>query len=65
MAPNRSAVPGIVNSSTWKIYDRRMSEWTPMIGMHREPLPIACLKENQQKVLAKSQSVRKRQNPQD
>jgi len=42
-----------------------MSEWTPVVGVHRESLPMACLRENQQEVLAKSQSVGKRQGPQD
>jgi len=42
-----------------------MSEWTILVGMYREPLPMACPRENQQKILAKSQSVRKRQSPQD
>jgi len=42
-----------------------MSEWTIVMGMHKEPLPMACPRENQQKVLAKSQSIRKRQGPQD
>jgi len=60
MAPNRSAVPRTVNSSTWKIYNKRMSEWTTIMGMHRELLPMACPRENQQKVLAKRQSVGKR-----
>jgi len=36
-----------------------------IVGMHREPLPIACPRENQQKVLAKSWSVGKRQGPQE
>jgi len=54
MAPNRSAIPGTVNNSTWKIHDRRMSEWIIMVGMHREPLPMACPKENQQEILAKN-----------
>jgi len=31
-----------------------------IVGMHRKLLPMACPRENQQKVLAKSQSVRKR-----
>ena len=35
------------------------------MGMHREPLPMTCPRENQQEVLTKSQSVRKRQGPQD
>jgi len=65
MAPNGSAVLRTVNSSTWKIYNKRMSEWIIIVGMHKEPLPMACLRENQQKVLAKSQSVGKRQSPQD
>jgi len=42
-----------------------MSEWTIVVGMHRELLPMAYLKENQQKVLAESQSVGKRQGPQE
>jgi len=42
-----------------------MSEWTIIVGMYQEPLPMACPRENQQKVLAKSWSVRKRQGPQD
>jgi len=42
-----------------------MSKWIIIMGMHRELLPIACPRENQQKVLAESQSVRKRQSPQD
>jgi len=36
-----------------------------LVGMHREPLPMACPRENQQEVLAKSQSVGKRQGPWD
>jgi len=36
-----------------------------MVGMYKELLPIACPRENQQKALAESQSVRKRQGPQD
>ena len=36
-----------------------------MVGMHRELLPMACPRENQQKALAKSQSVGKRQGLQD
>jgi len=46
MAPNGSAVPKTVNDSTWKIYNRKMSEWMILVGMHREPLPIACPREN-------------------
>jgi len=65
MAPNRSAVLRTVNSSTWKIYDRRISKWIPVVGVYRELLPMACLRENQQKVLAESQSIRKRQGPQE
>ena len=65
MASNRSTVLRTVNSSTWKIYNRGMSEWTLMMGIYRELLPMACLRENQQKVLAESQSVRKRQSLQD
>jgi len=65
MAPNRSAVLRTVNSSTWKIHDRRMSEWMIIMGMHRESLPMICPRENQQKILAESQSVGKRQSPQD
>ena len=42
-----------------------MSEWTTMVGMHRELLPMACPKENWQEVLAESQLVGKRQDPQD
>jgi len=42
-----------------------MSEWTIIMGMYRELLPMACPRENQQEVLTKSQSVRKRQSPQD
>ena len=42
-----------------------MSERTPIMGMHRELLPMAYLRENQQKALAKSQSIGKRQNPQE
>jgi len=42
-----------------------MSEWTIMMGMHRELLPMACSRENQQEVLAKSQSVGKRQSLQN
>jgi len=37
-----------------------MSEWMTIVGMHRELLPIAYPRENQQKALAKSQSVGKR-----
>jgi len=36
-----------------------------LVGMHREPLPMACPRENQQEVLAESQSVGKRQGPQE
>jgi len=36
-----------------------------VVEMHKELLPMACPKEDQQKVLAKKQSIRKRQNPQD
>jgi len=60
MAPNRSAVLRTVNSSTWKIYNRKMSEWTIIVEMHRELLPMTCPRENQQKVLAENQSIRKR-----
>jgi len=35
------------------------------VGMHRELLPMACPRENQQEVLAESQSVRKRQGLQE
>jgi len=35
------------------------------MGMHRESLPMTCPRENQQKILAKNQSVRKRQGPQE
>ena len=65
MASNGSAVLRIVNSNTWKIYNRKMSEWILIMGMHRELLPITCPRENQQEILAKSQSVRKKQGPQD
>ena len=47
MAPNRSAVPRTVNSNTQKIHDQRMSEWTTIMGMHREPLPMAYSRQNQ------------------
>jgi len=60
MALNGNAILRIINSNIWKIYNRRMSEWTPIVGMHRELLPMACPRENQQKVLAESQSVGKR-----
>jgi len=46
MAPNRSAVLRTVNSSTWKIYNKKMSKWTLVVGMHRELLPMACPREN-------------------
>ena len=65
MAFNKSAVLKIINSSIWKIYNRKMSKWIIIVGMYRELLPMACLRENQQKVLAKNQSVGKRQGPQD
>jgi len=42
-----------------------MSEWILIVGMHRELLPMACPRENWQEVLAKSQLVGKRQDPQD
>jgi len=35
------------------------------VGMHRELLPMACPRENQQEILAKSQSIEKRQDPQE
>jgi len=54
MAPNRNVIPKTVNSNIWKIHNRKMSEWTIIVGMHRKPLPMACPKENQQKALAKS-----------
>jgi len=47
MASNRSAILRAVNSNTWKIHNRRMSEWTTVVGMHRKPLPMACPRENQ------------------
>ena len=53
----------MVNNQTKKVHNRRMSKWMPMMEMHKELLPMACPKENQQKVLVKSQSVRKRQDP--
>jgi len=31
-----------------------MSEWMTVMGMHREPLPMACPRENQQEVLVKN-----------
>jgi len=37
----------------------------PIMGMHRELLPMACPRENWQEVLAKSQLIGKRQGPQD
>ena len=42
-----------------------MSEWILVVEVYREPLPIACPRKNQQKVLAESQSVGKRQGPQE
>jgi len=42
-----------------------MSKWTTLVGIHRELLPMACPRENQQEVLAESQSVGKRQSPQE
>ena len=36
-----------------------------MVRVYGELLPMACLRQNQQKVLAKSQTVRKKQGPQD
>jgi len=42
-----------------------MSKWMPIMGMHKELLPIAYLKENQQEVLTESQSVGKRQSLQE
>jgi len=46
MASDRSAVLRTINNNTWKIHDRRMSEWTPVVGMHRKPLPMTCPREN-------------------
>jgi len=46
MAPNRSVILRTVNSNTWKIHDRKMSEWITVVGMHKELLPMACPKEN-------------------
>jgi len=46
MASNRNIVFRTVNSNTWKIYDRRMSEWTLVVEMYREPLPMACPRKN-------------------
>jgi len=46
MAPNKSAISKIVDSNTWKIHDRRMSEWTIVVEMYREPLPMACPRKN-------------------
>jgi len=60
MASNGSAIPKTVNSSTWKIHDRGMSEWTIVVGMHKELLPMAYPRENWQEVLAESQLVGKK-----
>ena len=53
MASNRNTVPKTVNSNTWKIYNRKMSEWTLVMGMYKELLPMTCSRKNQQEVLAK------------
>ena len=37
----------------------------PIMGMHQKLLPMACLRKDQQEVLAKVQSIRKRGGPQD
>ena len=63
MASNGSTIPKTVNSNTWKIHDRRMSKWMPMMEMYKELLPMACLRQNWQKVLTESQIVGKRQSP--
>ena len=36
-----------------------------VIGMYKKPLPMACSRQSQQKALAKSQIIGKRQGPQD
>ena len=42
-----------------------MSKWITIVGVYREPLPMACPRQNWQKVLAESQTVGKKQDPQD
>ena len=64
MASIGSITPQIFVNGTRKVYDRKISKWTPIMGVHKELLPMVCLRQNQQKVLTKSQTVKKRQDPQ-
>ena len=66
MASNKNTVLKRAYSKAWKIPYAKVFERLIMVGMSRKLLPIACPKENQQKVLAKKvQLVRKRGGPQD
>jgi len=60
MASNHRSRPGIVNSWIKKFHNRGMFKQMPVVRMHKKPLPMTCPKENQQKALAKSQTVGKR-----
>ena len=42
-----------------------MSKQTLVVGVYRELVPMTCPRQSQQEVLAKSQTVRKRQSPQN
>ena len=56
----------MINSQTKKIYNKRMFKQITIMGMHKELLPIACPRKDQQEILAKDQqSVRKKGSPQN
>ena len=65
MVSNHSLKFRIINSQTQKGYNKRMFKQAPVVGIYKELLPMACLRENQQKALAKNQLVGKRQSPQE
>ena len=63
MASNHRLKLWIVNSQTRKIYDRKMFKQMPVMGMHKELLPMACLRQNWQEALTESQIIGKKQGP--
>jgi len=55
-----SIILWIFISKARKVYNRRMSKQILVVGVYKELLPMACLRQSQQEVLAKSQIIGKR-----
>ena len=53
MASNHNLKFKMINSQTKKVYNRKMSKQMTVVVIYQKPLPMACPKKSQQKVLAK------------